>query len=420
MLHALSNMKANTKGARRSLALTSALSGGLLAGFLVAAPAYAGEIINGQVQLNDVWTNLDVRVGTVRNLAGGSTATGNSLTTGATGRSENVTSSQVLRNSTKANVTAVAGSIAESAALTSTAFGNAQTSYVTNGNLTSKSEQVADAKLMADLSLDVAGNVASSYVGSTAISNAQSLTTSGGALDASARQSATWDNNANATLRAGSVSDSSSTSSVAVANSVTTESSNGQKLEVDQRSFGYNVGAATAVAVGEAKDTLGSSNAIGNSISAWNANGNSSLTATQQNDARINAWTEVRLGSFTGLGASSAYGVGNSSIQSNLGGVANINTNQSNWGGVQATASFTGVGAANNSTALASATAFGNISSGIVGDASSNKIRATNNQLNNGYIGAEARIRADAAQNAIGSASAFGNAASYTSNSGGD
>ena len=153
--------------------------------------------------------------------------------------------------------------------------------------------------------------------------------------------------------------------------------------------------------------------AAANSASIANAWGYAQIRGRQNSSTDVKADTRVTLPDFSGTTSISAYGVGNSTLATNVGSDMVVDVAQLNTGGVDANAQFTGTSYDHGDVVLAS-TAIGNGFTGYVcsqcGDAA---LTGTVSQTNGGNIVSTGSINANGAGVIIGSASAIGNSATF-------
>jgi hypothetical protein len=195
----------------------------------------------------------------------------------------------------------------------------------------------------------------------------------------------------------------------------TTSSTSTVSAGFEQNSRGAEILAATDVYQYLAHDVTASSTAAANSATIANQWGYVSLRGKQLNESEVIADTRVTLGSWQGTAVSSAHGVGNTILATNVGSDLVVDVNQTNSGGVSSFASFNGgANADQNGGAVVNASAIGNGFTGYVcsycGDAAAT---GTVNQTNSGNINSTGVITASGASSAFGAASAIGNSATF-------
>ncbi|MEZ5972693.1 MAG: hypothetical protein R3C31_12860, partial [Hyphomonadaceae bacterium] len=119
---------------------------------------------------------------------------------------------------------------------------------------------------------------------------------------------------------------------------------------------------------------------------------------------------------FTGFASAGAYGVGNQTSVTNVGSDAVLDVTQSNSGGVSANSALA---AAGGGMALASSAAYGNSITGAVCngcDANGGVpgLYASSSQTNDGSVYSSSTIRTSGASTVGATATAIGNAATYS------
>lgn len=191
----------------------------------------------------------------------------------------------------------------------------------------------------------------------------------------------------------------------------------------DQYSGGDHVNAEVQLYAGEAYDAVGNATANANSLTVDNQFGYANVDAWQESSADVNAQAYVTLGEdFSGFASAGAYGVGNSVSASNSASDMALLTDQNNSGDISADAGLIATG---GEQALASSAAYGNVVTGaLCGNCGLNggepELYASANQTNSGQVRARTTINAPVAGMVAGSATAIGNAASYSINGDGN
>jgi hypothetical protein len=181
----------------------------------------------------------------------------------------------------------------------------------------------------------------------------------------------------------------------------------------DQLSTGPQIYASTNVTQARARDVTAAATSAGNSASIANQWGFAQIRGRQANSSEVSASTQVALGSWTGTAVSSAYGVGNATLATNVGSDLVADIAQENAGQVLASASFEGA-SHHDGDAIVASTALGNAFTGFVcsycGEAN---VSGSVMQANAGNIVSTGTMRADSAGSLLGSASAIGNSATF-------
>jgi hypothetical protein len=169
--------------------------------------------------------------------------------------------------------------------------------------------------------------------------------------------------------------------------------------------------ASSAVDQQAARNVTSAVTAAGNSANIANEWGYAQIRGRQDNSSGVYAESKVALASWGGAATSSAYGVGNASLATNVGSDLDVDVRQQNGGDVTTSASFQGAGAGD---AIVSSTAIGNAFTGYVcsmcGDA---RVSGAVTQTNGGNVASSGTILANGSGGLSGSASAIGNSATF-------
>jgi hypothetical protein len=391
---------------------------------LAALPAHAqaanGVAINNQLQWGDVFATMTVvsrpqAQGVEANaLAAGNTVhaqnsvAGQSLTSDQTMSGATVANSAIEAQDACCHAVSTASAQANAAAIDSAARINANLLQTTDGG---------DVGATATASLR---NTSELTTGASAAGNNIVLTGKDGDLTTD-----TFQNNG-VSVRATADSDAcctgyTATSAVASGNTYTSSSQSMTVYsKVAQKSATGEVVASADAYQYRAYDMDVAANAAGNSAQIDNKWGYAQLDTDQDNSSTIRAESRVTAGTWEGDVTSSAYGVGNTVMTSNVGSDMMTTTAQENTGDVSSFASFDGGAAsAGTGSAIVSATAIGNAYTGFVcsqcGDAA---LTASVNQISGGAITATGSINAIGGRGLVGSASAIGNSATFLTTSG--
>ncbi|MEZ5946795.1 MAG: holdfast anchor protein HfaD [Hyphomonas sp.] len=188
---------------------------------------------------------------------------------------------------------------------------------------------------------------------------------------------------------------------------------------------GTTITADSDVYMLDGNDVTNMSTASGNSVVVNNEWGYTSLgldgaPATQDNGADVDAASYVELDHWSGYAVSSAYGVGNSALVSNVGTDTAMYTTQSNTGDVSSSAALVGQSWVGGS-GMANAVSIGNATStylcNLCGDSA---VYGGTSQMNSGNITATGYVNTPVAGMVMGSATAIGNASTFGSGGGGN
>lgn len=383
----------------------------------------APDVLNNQIQLGDVFSNMNVTVEDDHTGDVGST----SLSVGNVGSgfdsNQHVESNQTMYGDSVATATLEGGRVFGTATADATAYGNStmgdqfqadsmnqtvgtnsisSTATVNHISATTLNASATSAANIQDMSFD--GRLVPA--GDAATMRANANQTSQAIVDANVEATVCCsvdDTNAN-TLAVGNSFQSSSVYSNAYAN-------------IQQTSYGESVTANTRLTQPEGNNINANSQAMGNNIVMDNSWGYSQLDGSQTNTSAISATTEIVLNDWDGEAVISAYGVGNSAMQTNIGSDLNAYYSQNNSGEVVSLTDFEGGngGAGNLST---SSTAIGNTYTGYVCATCQSAVPGgAMTQTNSGNVTASGQTWARGGGNVYGSAAAIGNSANYSTNS---
>lgn len=374
-----------------------------------------------QLQLSDVWSDMDVYIPEETGQAAStSTAIGNSA---AAVRIEGDVSSEITQEF-DASVTAtnrLRGYSAGTAVATTTAYGNAASGGTDYGTNTYRTDQRASGEIEArtDFELLGAGQAASA---TTAIANVSSTDNNFGTNDTDQVQQSAANVTAetDADMCCDAYSSSFATTAGANATSATGYTSTNTNRARQTTAEGTAVRASTDVYMNDGANVTAATNAFGNSATVHNEWGYATLgqegaPTEQVNNAEIDAQSWVTLDHWSGFATSSAYGVGNSALISNVGSDTVIYADQTNNGTVGSQASFTGE-SWTGGTGAVTATSIGNAATATVCNyCSDGAVGGRINQTNNGQVYAYGQATSTYGNAIYGSATAIGNSATLQS-----
>jgi hypothetical protein len=384
---------------------------------VLAAPAFAQTTtptaLNGQLNWGDVVADINVvTLDDARSAAAVATAAGNSVSGANVKGGLDAASEQTMSGATFAYATLSGGNVTHANAM-STAQANTLQAQTTNGALNMTAAQIADGgDALARSRVTIRNAKTLSAVSRVASNNAATAAEHGElnvALTQSASNSAyaitdddaccTGHTAAGASAAINAWSSSSSTSTV--------------NAQYKQTSTGAASEATTDVYQNRAYSVTAATTAAANSASIANEWGYAQIRGRQTSSTNVKVDTRVTLLDLSGTTSISAYGVGNSTLATNVGSDMVVDVAQLNTGGVDANAQFTGASFDHGDVVLAS-TAIGNGFTGSVcsqcGDAA---LSGAVSQTNGGNIISTGSITANGAGAIIGSASAIGNSASF-------
>jgi hypothetical protein len=392
---------------------------GFVALCAVSAFAQTPPTLNDQLQFGDVFATM--AVDTRGSTQTGSGASSSATAIGNTASAANLTGPLALRSrqtfSGAANATATltADDACCYAAAVATTQGNALEAQHVGGAATLDARQTADGGDVSTLARANIRNTSQFSVAATSAQNNAATASSNGAMNASIDQ--------NSSASAYAVADADACCSgltvASAGSSINAFSGEAHtsttRTDVTQTSTGANSRAAVDAFQMTAVDATAAANASGNSATFASEWGYADVHAIQDNRTAIAADARLQLGSWTGTGTASAYGVGNAVLATNIGSDLNVDVMQLNSGGVSATAAFTG-GATGVDSGLAvlSTAAIGNAATAwacsTCGQASA---YGSVNQTNGGAITSTGAVTTTGAMGVVGSASAIGNSASF-------
>ncbi|WP_300395914.1 holdfast anchor protein HfaD [Henriciella sp.] len=374
-----------------------------------------------QVQLNDVWAEMDVYVPAYTGQAAStSTAVGNNA---AALRISGDVSSEISQDfdASASAVNGLRGYAAGTALATTTAYGNASSGGTDYGNNTYRAQQNAAGSIDAQTRVELAG----AYDGAaatTAIANVSSTDNNFGESDTDQVQQSAANVSAetDADMAINGYYASFATTAGANATSATGYTSTSTNRARQTTAAGSTVQASTDVYMQDGTNVSSVTNAFGNSATVNNEWGYATLgqegaPTEQTNGADVDAQSWVTLDQWSGYATSSAYGVGNSALISNVGSDTVMYANQTNDGTVGSQASFSGQSWTGGTGSVA-ATSIGNAATATVCNYCSDAaVGGRVNQTNNGQVYAYGQASSTYGNAITGSATAIGNAATIQS-----
>lgn len=372
-------------------------------------------MINGQVQLGDVFAENKLVVVSAEQTTSSATAAGNIASAIGYGGDISFTSSQAVSG----QVTAIASTqVSNSGAYggaTSSATGNAATAGACCGAVSGSSRQEAGTRdVAAGTYLDVADYAYQLSADAAAVGNTQGWLASNGAVRAASVQRLTGSVTADSSSRAGEIETAAGTSATAVGNDVTSAGTGASTVDLitDQENTGFAV-RATVTSQQAAGDTVaGQATATSNNVTVENEGGAALTAHTQTSSAAVTADAAYGLGVWNEATVAS-YGVGNSVYSSNIGPQTELGVEQANTGAVTARSSLLANGGGD--ATYVSATAVGNAVQGLVCATCEGGVGIAANQTNSGAVRASSLFRTTAATGSVvGAASAVGNTATFT------
>ncbi len=388
------------------------------------APAPAGpvsNVINDQVQLGDVWAEQTLIVeGAEHGLASTTNAMGNSLAASVENTGLNFVNSQRLAGDVTGQSHVQAMGTAGPLCINSTsATGNPGEAAACCGDVKARVQQTVESTAPISALAYSAAGYTTQLVSSTAqaVGNTQSYAAYNGNVRARTQQEVYAPIVASNRAEFCCITGAGAFAATAVANSMSSHVEHGQaRHEVVQVMGGPVTGAYNDVYAVTGNNIVGMATATANTAFTYNTGNYAELKARQRNEGRVEAESYVVLDTWYGVGQSHAYGVGNTADL--ISPDAYMATHQTNNGDISATAVFDG-GAGEH--VVASSMAVGNATSGYACATCSGSLDAQNYQVNRGDVRAGTHVYTQYGSGlVIGSATAVGNTASYTSQSSGD
>lgn len=380
--------------------------------------AATSQVISSQVQLGDVFTEQTLNVVDVSDAVTlNSAATGNVLSGANADRADvSLDARQEVQGAINSHgVLDASGAMGQTTALSVTAVGNSVNSDMQGGAVTATVNQYAGpAGVLARGQTEAAEGGATDFTDNTmAVNNSYNVGLTNAAAGVRLVQTTDGQAFADGGAIIGDVASSANMASNAAGNtaSLAGVSNSALRIVADQTNNADLVQASKFAAYGSSYVTNTSASAIANTLTATNEGGLADVDSVQTNSAYVRAQAEETSAAFS-AGTASAYGVGNSLMAGTIGGDLILNNVQNNSvGGVEAVANFSG-GAGYDG--VASATAMGNTATGYACSDCSSSLRATNSQINSADVAATANMAATGpSRSAFGSATAIGNNASY-------
>ena len=416
----------------RRMTLRLLSSTAFIAGF--AAPAFAQEtfpspspdadvVIIDQVQLGDVFANMDVVVsGTATGASAAATATGNITTANSLDNDLDFDAAQQQNGEVRAASSISGDNVFGSPARTiTTAYGNSASSSTTNGTDFSTVTQTSNSDVDASSAITLL-EVGDVEMTTTASANVNQYQTENGTNRGYQVQTGNANVTATNEAQIGFVANSGAIGATATGNSVasygsTTTSYNGaQQIMAD----GTRVASVSNAEISDGTNVAVSATSAGNNMKVENEFGYATLgrdvsNLYQENSADIDADSSLTLTEWAGVSGSTSYGVGNSALISNVGSDTGMYAIQQNNGDVATLATFEG--GSNGGVGYASSTSIGNAATAsLCHSCGSNPILSGKTaQLNNANITSSAYASTGHDGYISGSATAIGNSATYQS-----
>ncbi len=382
---------------------------------MLAAPALAQQppVIVDQLQWGDVFADMQVVSTAEAQASASAVAVGNSVAAANLDGDMTVDATQDLGGAVIATASVEAGN-AQTTSIAS-AQGNTIEGQTENGNLALDAYQNADGGDMLARATASVGNTSRLSVVANAAANNVATSADTGDLDTALTQDSSVSVYAQADADACCVSESV-VGATAAANAWSSDSyTSTVTADITQTATTGEVYAASDAYQVLGYNVTNGASAAGNSINLANQWGYVALRGRQDNDATIRAEARTTLSTWDGAAVTSAYGVGNTALVTNVGSDVAVDLAQVNTGGVSADAHFEGgTASAGSGEVLLGATAIGNAFTGYVcSDCADTRVSGTLVQHNGGTIRATGNVTTNSVGAVIGSATAIGNSATF-------
>ena len=382
----------------------------------------AYSVLNGQVQLNDVISNLHVQAASSQGTSASGVAAGNAVTVGAVEREVNFVNNQHLRGSVIAANQVEIGTAHGTTTNTAVASGNsAQVQGCCAVTRTSSDQVAVTGSQVAAIALTRVNSADTVVTATQATANNFASTTTQGYSDARAGQYSAASVDSHARVEACCNNGSITSSAVAAANAARwTGEAATIYAHVDQKNYGP-VNASSRIVLNNGTNLMSGASAAGNVAELQNSWGYAQMDGYQENQGNVSASSEITLNDFGGFAVSGANAIGNSALVSNIGSDATMAMTQNNFGAVSASASFNGA-SSRGGVGQVSSSAVGNAMTGFACAAcgsASVKMEGYATQYNSGPVTATTNVNFGTAGHIVASASAVGNSASFIAQRGG-
>lgn len=412
--------------------LTLCLLGAAASAALLSTPALAGEDGDDiyipysvyeadQEQYGDIHSTITLEIEDYSAAAvSNSVALGNSATGHVKSGDMDSDITQVLHGDVLADNGIYGGSSGHVVA-TTTAYGNSASGGTWDGNNYFYADQTATGDVEAHTQVDMDGAYAIA-TGTSAIANVSSSSDEYG--DNRAFQSQDSQGSVVATTDVDLCCDGDAAvfTTTAGANAVSVEGSSTTSFTgaVQTTAEGEHVVASSDVYIWDGHNVHSATTAFGNSATVHNEWGYATLGRDgselyQENSSDIVSETYVTLDHWSGTATTTAYGLGNSALISNVGSDTGLYAQQQNNGNVIAHVDFAGQ-AWTGGAGVSTATAIGNAATATLcnycGDAS---VQGSVHQVNNGNVTASTYVSAPHSGGIHASAAAVGNSSTFTS-----
>ncbi len=385
----------------------------LLTAMILSPAAFAQT--NYQHQRGDAASTATIDLGQTQDAAATAVASGNVVSVAADDADAFMLNDQIMDGDTTAVSISEVDSANGNIVTASSAIANAATAELRGSAVTIDSLTVANGDTMAATHA-TSGYAVNASTSASAAGNVAAVSADFSDVELLIAQDSMGSAAASVTAEHGHVDDQAVAGAVASANNLTVTGYTTTLLSrTRQNAHGEDVSASVNLNAAHAHDASGNAAASANSITLDNQWGFLETRVIQNASAHVSANSEVTLGDhFHGFGSAGAFGVGNQITASNVGSDMMMTTAQDNAGDIAANALFSGAG---GEYALSSAAAYGNTVTGALCsqcDTNVPSLYADNRQTNSGDVSANARANSSFANTAAASATAIGNAATYS------
>jgi hypothetical protein len=387
----------------------------------VANHVAASTVMNGQVQLGEVVANLNVVAASAAGIVSTGLASGNTVTVVSEGAPIRFENRQDLQAGVTVNNKITSTTVDHGVMGVTNTSGNAAQVAACCGEITGDSTQITGAAtLRGTTTIDIGS--AATVTGSTVVSgNSFGIASTNGNIDYTAFQTHNGSTYATTDIDACCVGEALTGTAQAAGNSYAASGhATTYGAATIQRNNGAVTQASTNIFANAASNVTGATQAAGNTMTTYNEFGYAHQTGYQENSSYVRSETYLTLPEWFGSANASAYGVGNSTLLSNLGSDARLEVDQYNTetGSVDVYASLEG-SSSTNGVGSVSATAIGNSITGYVCSSCGEDpatIYGQSNQLNAASVTATGVATVGHAGFITGNAAAVGNSASYIVN----
>ena len=370
-------------------------------------------MVNGQVQLGDVFAGQRIEVVDAQSTVAQAVAVGAIVSATSNGAGLSLTSRQATSGAVAADATTGAtGSSGSGAYLTSSATGTAATAAACCGALEGTSVQSTGVQpVTANATLTVAKPTGELSVDAVAVGNTSGWLAQNGSIAQATTQTLSGPVRADTEVVAGPVAGDSGASATAVGDDVTLQgAASAVEGVTTQTVTGGEVSALLTVQQQSGDQVVGQATAAANNVTVSGAGAFTTNDHAQTNAAAVVADAAYGLANWNAASVG-AYGVGNSVYVSSASPTTEVGVDQQNQGAVTARSSLLTAGAGGD--AYVNATAVGNAAQAYACATCEGGVGINNSQTNGGAVKATATYRGGYGGAVTGAASAVGNTATF-------